>query len=329
MTGVGVLGAGHALPDRVETNEELCRTLIGMTPEAIVEKTGIAQRRLAGPADTASGLALDAAQRALEQAGVAAAEVGLVIACTFSGDYAFPAVSTKVAGTLGARGAQSFDLQANCAGFVTGLTVAADRLRADEEIAYALVVGVELHTRFVDRTDLETALSFADGAGAAVLGRTADGTGLLASAFHTDASNWEAVRLRGGGSSFPPGDPACLNGARHIEQNNLASGRQAMTHLPPTVRKACAKAGVELADVDRFVFHQANLGMVQYVVRKLRAPVDRAYTNLERIGNTGAASVAIALSEALDDGSVAAGDTVVLAAAGAGFTFAASAWKWA
>jgi len=329
MSGIGILGLGHALPARVETNAELCALLPDTTPEWIVEKTGITQRLLAGPDDTASGFATDAARDALAQAGLAAEDIGLIVACTFSGDYTFPPVSAKVAGALGAARAQTFDLQANCAGFVTGLTVAADRLAADDEVGHALVIGVELHTRFIDRTDVDTAVYFSDGAGAAVLGPVADGAGLLASAFHTDASNWEAVRFRAGGSSYPFSDPACANGAGHIEQNGLATWRQAITHLPPTVRRACAKAGVEIADVDRFVFHQANLNMLQYLVRKLRAPVDRTYTNVERIGNTGAASVAIALSEAREEAAIGAGDLVVLGAVGAGFTFASSVWRWA
>jgi 3-oxoacyl-[acyl-carrier-protein] synthase-3 len=313
MTGIGILGTGRALAAEIETNDELSRRL-STTGEALLTKTGIAQRRVAGPDETTSGLALRAAREALDRAGLAPAAIGLVIVCTFSGDHAFPAVSAKVAGQLGITEAQSFDLQANCAGFVNGLVIAADRLRCDPALGHALVVGAELHTQFVDRDDPETAPSFADGAGAAVLGPVEAGAGLLASAFHTDASNWEAVRLRRGAQ---------------IEQNNVASGRQTMTHLPPTIRRACTTAGVAIEDVDRFILHQANLPMIQYVVRKLRAPLDRAYVNLEQIGNTGAASVAIALNDAIEDQAVRAGDTVVLAAAGAGFLFAASVWRWA
>jgi 3-oxoacyl-[acyl-carrier-protein] synthase-3 len=328
MSGFGIIGLGHTLPERVESNEELCALLPDTTPEWIVEKTGITQRLLAAPGDTASGYSADAARSALEQAGLRPEQLGLIVVCTFSGDYTFPPVSAKVAGALGATRAQTFDLQANCAGFVTGLTVAADRLRADDEVQYALVIGVELHTRFIDRADVDTAIYFSDGAGAAVLGPVEDGLGLQASAFHTDASNWEAVRFRAGGSSYPFADPACANGAGHIEQSGLATWKQAITNLPPTIRRACAKSGVELADVDRFVFHQANLNMLHYMVRKLRAPVERTYTNVERIGNTGAASVAIALSEARSEGAIGAGDTVVLGAVGAGFTFASSVWRW-
>ena len=171
--GVGIVGVGHQLSGREETNEELCALLPDTTPEWIVEKTGITRRYLATEDETASGMAIAAARRALEMAGISGQDVGLVIACTFSADYAFPPVSAKIQHELGAKGAQIFDLQANCAGFVSGLTVASDRMRADPDVRYALVVGVELHTRFIDRTDVDTAIYFSDGAGAAVLGRDA------------------------------------------------------------------------------------------------------------------------------------------------------------
>ncbi|MEA2467029.1 MAG: 3-oxoacyl-[acyl-carrier-protein] synthase, partial [Thermoleophilaceae bacterium] len=150
--GVGIIGTGHSLPERVETNAELCAVLPDTTPEWIVEKTGITQRRLATEGDTASGLSLGAARDAIAMAGIEPEQIGLVIACTFSGDYLFPPVSAKVQHELGAVNAQIFDVQANCSGFVTGLTVASDRMLVDPEVEYALVVGVELHTRFIDRS---------------------------------------------------------------------------------------------------------------------------------------------------------------------------------
>jgi 3-oxoacyl-[acyl-carrier-protein] synthase III len=164
--GIGIVGVGHQLSGREETNEELCALLPDTTPEWIVEKTGITRRYLATEDETASGMAIAAARRALEMAGISGQDVGLIIACTFSADYAFPPVSAKIQHELGAKGAQIFDLQANCAGFVSGLTVASDRMRADPEVRYAVVVGVELHTRFIDRTDVDTAIYFSDGAGA-------------------------------------------------------------------------------------------------------------------------------------------------------------------
>ena len=312
--GVGIVGVGHALPACVETNEALCARLPGLTPAAVLEQAGVAARHLAGDDDTAAGLAAEAARRALAMAGVAPEDLGLVVVCTFSGDDVFPPVSARVQALLGARHAQAFDVQANCAGFVTGLTVASDRMRVDPTVGAALVIGVELHTRFMDRDDPAMAGAYGDGAGAAVLGPVAPGQGILDSCFLTDGAGAESMHLRRGG---------------RIAIDGAATWQPVVGQLPATIRRVCDKAGVELADVDLFLFHQANLNLVWYVLRKLGQPLTKTHTNLEAIGNTGAASLAIVLSEAVAAGRLKPGDTLVLAAAGAGLTFGASVWKWA
>ena len=326
--GVAITGVGHHLPVNFEDNETLCRNL-PVTPDWILEKTGIKRRYIAAPEDSASDYAFQAAERALEMAGVKADEIDLIIACTFSGDYIFPPLSAKVQLRLGAKHAQIFDLQANCCGFVTGLTTASDRMKVDDTVRHAIVIGVELCSRYIDRTDVNTAVYLSDGAGAAVLSRRPPGEGILASAFHTDSSNYEAVRMRGGGSSFPmvgrAFDPSC----DLMEMNGLATWKQAITHLPPVIRRACAKAGVDVKAVDFLVFHQANLMLIEYIMRKMGFPLSKTFTNVQEIGNTGAASLAIAMSEAVSAGLLKAGDLVVLAAVGAGFNFGASAWRWA
>ena len=326
--GIGILGVGHKLPAKIETNEDLCRSLGDVTPEWILEKTGIKRRYVADESDSASGLAIEAAKDAIRRAGISPDQIGLIIACTFSADYVFPPVSAKIQMELNATHAQIFDIQANCSGFVTGLTVASDRMFVDESVKYALVVGVELHTRFIDRKDVNTAIYFSDGAGAAVLGQVAPSEGILASAFHTDSSNYEAVRFRGGGSSFPIVGRQFNREIDFIEQNGLATWKQAITHLPIAVRRALQKASVEPVSVDLFLFHQANLNLIQYVVRKMGQKLEKTYTNVEEIGNTGAASVGIVLSEAFLKGKLKKGDTLVLGAVGAGFNFGASVWKW-
>ncbi len=326
--GIGIIGTGHKLPGRIESNEDLCKTLTHITPQWILEKTGIKRRYLAEDSDSASSLAVDAARQALEAAGVGPDQVGLIIACTFSGDYIFPPVSAKIQMELGAKNAQIFDLQANCAGFVTGLTVASDRMKVDPSVKYAIVVGVELHTRYINRRDENTSIYFSDGAGAAVLGHVGAHEGILSSTFFTDSSNYEAVRFRGGGSSYPIVGRELNAEIDYIEQNGLATWKQAITHLPITVRRACEKAQIAPSQVDLFLFHQANLNLIQYVVRKVGQSLDKTYTNVEEIGNTGAASVGIVLSEAVREGKLKPGNLLVLGAVGAGFNFAASVWKW-
>ena len=327
LPAVSIIGVGHHLPSQFEDNTELCQHL-DVTPEWIVEKTGIERRYIAGPDDTAWGFSVAAARQALEMAGISAEQLGLIIACTFSGDYQFPPLSAKVAQQLGASNAQIFDLQANCAGFVTGLTSASDRMRVDPSVGYALVIGVELCSRYIDRRDANTAIYLSDGAGAAVLGPVASAQGILASAFHTDASNYEAVRLRGGGASFANNGRAFDASVDLMEMNGIATWKQAITHLPPTIRRACAKAGIELKALDFMVFHQANLRLIVYLVRKMGVGMEKTYTNVERIGNSGSASLPIALSEAVRGGFLKPGDLLVLAGVGAGFNFAASVWRW-
>jgi len=325
--GIGIVGVGHQLPAHIEDNEALCQRL-DVSPEWIVEKTGIQRRYIAAPDESASSYALAAARHAMAMAGISADELDLIVCCTFSGDYIFPPLSAKLHQDLGAKGAQVFDLQANCTGVVTGLTAAADRMLADPEVEYALVVGVELCSRYVDRSDVNTAIYLSDGAGAIVLGRRPAGEGIRASAFHTDSSNYESVRMRGGGSSFPIMGRAIDPKIDTMEMNGIATWKQAITHLPTVIRRCAQKSGVTMQEVDFLVFHQANLRLIEYIVRKMGLGLDRTYTNVQEIGNTGSASLAIALSEAVQKGLVRPGSLVMLAAVGAGFNFGASLWRW-
>lgn len=331
-TAIGIVGTGHALGTRLHTNEELCSTTLrSTTPAWIVEKTGIQRRFLVAPGESAATLSLAAARQALGAARVGAEELGLIVVCTFSADYLFPPASARLHRDLGARGAHVFDVQANCAGFVTGLTVAAERMRAEPEMRYALVVGVEVLSPYVNWSDVETAIYFSDGAGAAVLGRVESGAGIQGSAFFTDTSNFESVRLRGGGSAFPyvgAATPPQDRSLGFMEMNGLATWKQAVTHLPPTIRRACERSGCSPMNIDHFVFHQANLHIIEYAMLKLKLPIDRAYVNVTRIGNTGAASIPIALSEAVQSGRISNGQRLVIAGVGAGFNFGANVWTW-
>lgn len=325
--GIGIVGVGHHLPAQVETNEDLCRHL-DVTPEWIVEKTGIQRRYLAAPGESASEFAGHAARRAMVMAGIDASQIDLIIACTFSGDYIFPPLSAKLHHDLGAKGAQVYDLQANCSGVVAGLTAASDRMFIDDSVRYALVVGVELCSRYVDRSDVNTAIYLSDGAGAMVLGRCDADHGIRSSAFFTDSSNYESVRMRGGGSSFPLRGRAFDKAVDWMEMNGLATWKQAITHMPNVIRRSCEKSGVVAKEVDFFIFHQANLRLIEYIVRKMGLGLERTYTNVQEIGNTGSASIAIALSEAVQKGHVKPESLLVLAGVGAGFNFAASLWRW-
>ena len=329
---VGILGTGRAIGSRVHTNEELCSTTLPTTtPEWIVEKTGIRRRYVMQDDESLSSLALTSAKCALDQAGVTADRLGMIVVSTFSGEYIVPPVSARLHRDLGVKGGQFYDLQANCAGFVSAVTAVSDRMRLDPALDYALVVGAEALSPYVDYTDVETALFFSDGAGAAVLGSVSAGRGVQSSAFFADTSNFEAVRLRGGGSAFPYASRDAGSAVRNpgmMEQNGLATWKQAVTHLPGTIRRACASAGWEPSDVDLLVFHQANLQIISYVMQKMRIPMERTFTNVQDIGNAGAASIPIALADAVAAGRLSPGDRVVLAGVGAGFSFGATCLTW-
>ncbi len=326
-SGITISGVGHHLPDHAEDNVTLCLEL-DVTPEWILEKTGIEKRFIASPDDSAADYATMAGQRALDMAAVPPEQVDLIVVCTFSGDYLFPPVSAKVQQQLKSINAQIFDVQVNCTGFVTGLTIASDRMKVDPSVRHALVVAVEFMTRYIDRTDVNTAIYLSDGAGAAVLSRVDPDLGIQGSAFHTDSSNFEAVRMRGGGSSFQRHGKVLDPAIDYMEMNGIATWKQAITHLPKVIRKACEKSNVELASIDFFLFHQANLRMIEYIVKKMGFDLSKTYTNVQHVGNSGAASLAIVLSEAVSKGCLKNGDVLVLAAVGAGFNFGASVWRW-
>ena len=325
--GISIIGVGHFLPLAVQNNDELCQKL-SVTPEWIIEKTGIKRRRIAGPGDLASEYSLRAATQAICMAGLSPDAIDLTIVCTFSADYIFPSMASKLHRDLHATGGQTFDLQANCAGFVSGLTAASDRMKLDRSVRHALVVGAEFNTRYVNQSDSNTAIYLSDGAGAVVLGRTEAGSGVGSSAFFTDSSNYDSVRVRYGGSSFRRFESSPSPEVEFMEINGIATWKQAITHLPRVIRQACEKSNVSPKDVDLIILHQANLRLIEYIMQKMGYPMSRTFTNVQEIGNTGAASVAIALSEAVSMGHLKPGDVLVLAAVGAGFNFGASVWRW-
>ena len=326
--GVGIIGVGYSLPSKIETNENLCKSLESVSPEWITEKTGITKRYIASNEDTASGFAISSAIKAIKMAGINNSQIGLIIGCTYSHDYQFPPLSAKVQKELKASNAQVFDIGATCAGFLTGLTVASERMLNDNYIKYALVIGAELQTRYINRKDVETAIFFSDGAGAAVLGRVPNGQGIITSSFHADTSTYELVRLRGGGSSFPGIGRKITPEIDYMEMNGLATWKQAITNLPISVRRVCDKAHIPIEDIDLFLFHQANLNLIYYVLKKLKVDIKKTYTNVEKIGNTGSASLAIALSEAVQKKIMKEKQYVLMTAIGAGFIFGSSIWKW-
>ena len=295
--GVGIIGVNHYLPEMIQTNEELCEQIEELTPEWILEKTGIKRRYHISGNETASSMALNVSKKLLKEKKIKATDIGLIIVASFSQDYLFPPLSAKIHNSIGAtKNCQIIDINTNCVGLVTGLTIAAERMLSNSNINYSLIIGVEVLSTFTNKKDKETAIYFSDGASAILLGKTPKGYGYLNSAFATDSSNYESVRMRGGGSVYPVNKENIEKKAKFIEQNGLATWKQAITNLP-------------------------------FVLKKLKIPRDNTYTNVEEIGNTGSASIGIALSEALSKGLIHSNDLLILTGVGAGYNFGANLWK--
>ena len=200
--GVAILGTGKYIPSKLLLNKEI-ESSTGLPQDTIRKKTGIEKRYIANKDDTASSMASISAMRAIKSANIAIEDVGLIICATFTGDYRYPALACKIQKDIGAKNAGAFDVMANCTGFQVGLSIASEKMLFNSDIKYTLVVGVALQSRFIDWTDPNSATYFGDGSGAAILGRVPNGYGILSTDIFSNSNAYEAVRLRGGGSSFP------------------------------------------------------------------------------------------------------------------------------
>ena len=311
-----IAGTGSALPVRCVTNAELAEK-VDTSDEWIVERTGIRQRHIAGQGETTATLALDAARNALDAAGVTASDIGLIVLATTTPDNTFPATATKVQALLGIPDCIAFDVQAVCSGFLYALSVADSMLKGGMA-RHALVIGAETMSRILDWEDRATCVLFGDGAGAVVLSAhdQAGERGILASRLHADG--------RHGPMLFVDGGPSTTQTVGHLRMQGREVFRHAVTNLTSVLGEVLAASGHVPGDIDWVVPHQANARIIDATVKKLGLPADRVVKTVERHANTSAASVPLALDEAVRDGRIQAGDLVVLEAMGGGFTWGAS-----
>lgn len=326
-TGIGIIGVGKYIPTKLVTTEDAAKRS-KVDPQWILERTGIRTRYFVENGETASGISVHAAKEAIHRAGIEAGDLDLIIGCTFSGDYVFPAMAAKVQDLLKARKAGAFDVLANCTGFQIGLTVAADRLRSDRTVNYILVLGTAVQSPYLNWEKAETSMFFGDGAGAAIVARVPQGYGLLSTEINCNGRVFDAVRLRGGGSSHPLTVDNINEGLQYYEMDGMETWKQVIQYQPVAVNSALAKADLNIEDVDMFIFHQANLKLIEYLMGKMKLPMSKTYTNVERIGNTADASLSIALCEAVEQKLIKRGDHVVISGVGAGYIFGASVLKW-
>lgn len=312
-----ITGTGSYLPGEPVSNAALISAHgLDTTDEWIVERTGIRARHFAAPGVAASDLALEASRRALDAAGRRPDEVDLVIVATSTPDYVFPSTATLLQAKLGiGNGSAAFDLQAVCSGFVYALSVAEKFIRSGSHRC-ALVVGAEVFSRILDWRDRSTCVLFGDGAGAVVL-EVSDQPGILASALHADGSHHGILAVAGhlhGGQ--PIGDP-------FLRMDGQSVFKFAVKVQTEVAEEALAQAGMAVDRLDWLIPHQANIRIMQATAKKLHLPMERCIVTVDRHGNTSAASVPLALDEAVRSGKVSAGDTALLEGVGGGFTWGA------
>ena len=326
MSGVKrsvVTGVGSYLPEHIVTNDDLAK-VVDTSDAWITERTGIRRRHKAAPDQPVSDLATAAARKALEAAGRQPGDVDLIVVATTTPDLTFPATATIVQRKLGCPIGPAFDVQAVCSGFVYALSVA-DGFVARGRARCALVIGAEEMTRLMDWTDRGTCVLFGDGAGAVVLeggegaGDTTD-RGLLGFALMADGAKQDLLYVDGGVSTDGK--------IGHLRMQGNQVFRHAVVNISEAIMKAAADAGVQVSDVDWFIPHQANQRIIDAVGERLGIPAERSYVNIDRYGNTSAASIPIALDEAVREGKVKRGQVVLMAAFGAGLTWAASVVRW-
>ncbi len=314
-----IVGTGACLPERVVTNEDLQAT-IDTTDEWIVARTGIRQRHIAADGQYASDLALSASRRALEAAGITPAELDLIIVATTTPDMTFPGTACILQEKLGANGCAAFDVQAVCSGFVYALTTADMFIRAGQ-VKTVLVVGTEVFSRLLDWTDRSTCVLFGDGAGAVVV-RAADRPGILASRLHADGSLVDILSVPGsvcGGA---------IVGSPFVKMDGGAVFKAAVRVLAEVAEEVLEAAKLRSSDVNWLIPHQANVRILEATAKRLGLGMDRVVSTVARHGNTSAASIPLALDEAVRDGRIRSGQHVLLEGVGGGFTWGAVLLRW-
>ncbi len=320
-----VTGWGMAVPERVMTNAELART-VDTTDEWIVSHTGIKERRIAGRETTAS-LSIDAARAALECADLSPRQIDLIIVATSTPEYIMPATACVVQDALGATNAGAFDLSAACSGFVYALAMAANSIRSGMH-KNVLVIGAETLSRVTNWNDRGTCILFADGAGAFVVQASEVPGGVLSSLLRSDGSGGDALMIPAGGSRHPTSFDTVRDNKHFIKMDGKEVYRFATRIMASATREVVADAGLTLDDIALIVPHQANRRIIDSAARALNLPEDRFVINMDRYGNTSAASIPMAVCEAVAAGRVRPNDHLVLIGFGAGLTWAAAVVQW-
>jgi 3-oxoacyl-[acyl-carrier-protein] synthase-3 len=321
-----LLGTGSYTPARVVSNAELAK-ILDTSDQWIWDRTGIRERRVAQPDETNACMAKAAAERALQASAVTPLDLDTIVVATCTPDRLLPSQACDLQALLGATNAAAFDVAAACTGFMYGLNVA-EGLVAAEQARTVLVVASEKLTSIMDWTDRATAVLFGDGAGATVMRPSTNGRGILSTYMKSDGTLAELLYRPGGGAAHPPDERMLKDRSQYIRMAGREVFKAAVLTMSDACDTALARAGLAAADLDLLIPHQANIRIIEATAKHAGLPMDKVFVNVDRYGNTSAASVAIALDEAVRTGRLTPGMKVMFVAFGAGFTWASMVLQW-
>lgn len=324
--GVCFLGTGSYVPEKIVTNVDL-ETMVDTNDQWIRERTGIEQRHVAPEGITTSYMATEAAKKAMAAAGVTADEIDCIIVATLTPDMTIPSTACIVQANLGAMNAAAFDLHAACSGFIAGAISAFGYIQTGL-FKKVLVIGAEEMSRVVNWKDRNTCILFGDAAGAAVVGECPEGYGFLGMDMGADGNGGPSLCIPSSGVAKPVTDATIASGEAFLHMDGKEVYKFAVKTMGSTVVKALERANLELEDLDFFVPHQANTRIIDSAAKRLNMPMEKVFVNLPKYGNTSAASVPLALDEAVRANKIAKGDIVALSGFGAGLTWAGIVLKW-
>ncbi len=320
-----IVGTGAYIPEKVLTNADL-EQMVATSDEWVVERTGIRERHVVGPGEACSDLAVKAAAQALMAAGIRAVDLDLILLATCTGDYPVPATACLIQHQLGATRAAACDLSAACCGFVYALSVADAYVKTG--MRHVLVIGSEVMSGITDWTDRNTCILFGDGAGAVVISASENDRGILSTHLHSDGALCDLITVPGGGSRMPPSAKVVADRMQFIKMKGNETFKVAVRTLEEIARETLEANHLRVEDLDLYVPHQANIRILKAVAARLGLPPEKVMLNLERYGNTSAASIPIALDEAVRAGYIKEGSVVLLGAFGAGLTWASALLRW-
>jgi 3-oxoacyl-[acyl-carrier-protein] synthase-3 len=322
---VSVIGTGSYVPEKVLTNQDL-EGVVDTSDEWIYSRTGMRERHIAADNQASSDLGAEAAKKALADAGVSADEIDLIIVATLSPDMFFPSTACFVQDKIGAKNAYCYDLGAACSGFLYAMDTARNQI-ANGSVNTALVIGAEKMSTFIDWEDRATCILFGDGAGAAVLQAGGEGRGIMESVMGSDGSLAELLWTPGGGSRNPISHEMIDQRQHYLKMQGREVFKHAVVRMGDSVLQVLEKNNVAVDDIKCFIPHQANIRIIDAIAKRLNV-ADRMYANVEKYANTSSAALAIALDEAVKDGTVQKGDLIVLTVFGGGFTWGANVLEW-